>query len=167
MSIVRTRGAGGNKGAAITLLLAEGGHKRKEIAETVGCTVARVGEVVRFLKSQAEPHNAAVIDGKLDGVDLVPGVAAAHAAKPKHASKKAIAAALAAGEASVLPDAAAVIIALTAGSTETAALIDSFVERVEQPNFSEPVGFRTGTCEHERKRKAKKGSCKVCLPVAA
>jgi hypothetical protein len=45
-----TAGAGGSKGEAVLAFFKERGRKgatRAEAAEAVGCTVARVGEVVR------------------------------------------------------------------------------------------------------------------------
>ena len=119
----------GTKGEAILAALTE--HPdwtRKQVAEAVGCTVGRVGEVCAAA-----------------GVHAAPGQRG--------------------GRSKLTPEQRDLIEAIKALTPDEVAKVAEIIL---------PLGVavpatetRTGRCEHERSKKAKTGTCKVCAPVAS
>jgi hypothetical protein len=123
-------GHAGKKGQAIVDWFAtHGPATRTEAAEACGCTIARVGEVIRSHGGFEK------VDGKYELRTSAPNAAA---------DKKA---------------------AAQAQANAAAAAIREAFSPIELPPAA--AGTRTGRCEHEKAKKAKTGSCKVCPPVAA
>lgn len=83
--------AGGTKGTAIVALLTEDPSlTRQQLAAEVGCTVGRVGEVIRWLRENGTPEEQAVV--AKSGANTTPRRAVAQPApqaeeKPKRRSR--------------------------------------------------------------------------------
>jgi hypothetical protein len=139
------------KGASIALYYGEHPEAtRREVAEAVGCTVGRVGEVIR--------------------AGLTAGVGAARGGSTKG---QAILDYFSAHGPSTRREAAEAV-GCTVGRVGEVLRANLSTFEQTRPGMwaatapdgtAAPVETRQGRCEHEKRRKTKAGSCKVCPPL--